>query len=245
MNRKQFIESQGATCVNWTWSWSFINEPQKTIIFGAWDTQEKGQRSMIFSEAWKTNIKGHKQKAYGQSLKHIQLLLEKEYQLKTFKMYYSGELKDENGLGPAKIDSFDCVLEDKILIQDGVDYYACNKHDVNDIPEEIISPQEYWEGASSQISINSYERNPEARQKCLDKYGYTCQVCDFDFEERYGELGKHYIHVHHLKQLSEIGRAYIIDPINDLRPVCPNCHAMIHRGNKTRSLNEIKTSIIN
>ncbi|MBZ6758337.1 HNH endonuclease, partial [Klebsiella grimontii] len=25
MNRKQFIQSRGATCRNWTWSWSFIN----------------------------------------------------------------------------------------------------------------------------------------------------------------------------------------------------------------------------
>jgi len=29
--------------------------------------------------------------------------------------------------------------------------------------------------------------------------------------------------------LAEIGKAYELDPIEDLRPVCPNCHAMLHR----------------
>ena len=45
----------------------------------------------------------------------------------------------------------------------------------------------------------------------------------------YGERGVGFIHVHHLKPLSEISKEYEVDPIGDLRPLCPNCHAMIHR----------------
>jgi 5-methylcytosine-specific restriction protein A len=35
-----------------------------------------------------------------------------------------------------------------------------------------------------------------------------------------------YIHVHHLKLVSQGPRK--IDPKKDLVPVCPNCHAMLH-----------------
>ena len=54
-------------------------------------------------------------------------------------------------------------------------------------------------------------------------------VCEFNFEAFYGERGKGFIHVHHLSSLAEIGQEYEVDPVNDLRPVCPNCHAMLHR----------------
>ncbi len=40
--------------------------------------------------------------------------------------------------------------------------------------------------------------------------------------------GVGFIHVHHKVELSSIGREYVVDPIEDLVPVCPNCHAMLH-----------------
>lgn len=49
------------------------------------------------------------------------------------------------------------------------------------------------------------------------------------FDETYGMFAKDFIHVHHIKPLSEINEEYEVDPINDLIPVCPNCHAMLHR----------------
>lgn len=87
-----------------------------------------------------------------------------------------------------------------------------------------------FEGAKKQITVNAYERNPIARKACLTKYGYKCSVCGFDFEEVYGKIGAEYIHVHHLKPLNEINGKYKVDPIKDLRPVCPNCHSMLHRA---------------
>ena len=70
-----------------------------------------------------------------------------------------------------------------------------------------------------------------ARKKCIEHYGAKCAVsnCGFDFEKLYGDIGKGFIHVHHLTQLSDIGQGYEVDPIKDLRPVCPNCHAMLHQ----------------
>jgi 5-methylcytosine-specific restriction protein A len=46
--------------------------------------------------------------------------------------------------------------------------------------------------------------------------------------------------VHHLKSLAEIGAEYELDPVRDLRPVCPNCHAMIHRKYPPYGLEEVR-----
>lgn len=80
------------------------------------------------------------------------------------------------------------------------------------------------------MEVNRYERDPQARKTCLEHWGYNCTVCQLSFEEAYGQLGRSYIHVHHLLELSRTPPGYHVNPVNDLRPVCPNCHAMIHRG---------------
>ncbi|GEM_PF-2140310 len=110
-------------------------------------------------------------------------------------------------------------------------------------PDEVALPSHFFEGATRQVSINRFERNPYARRKCIDHYGCRCSVCGFDFEESYGDLGRGFIHVHHLKPLSEIGEVYQIDPIADLRPVCPNCHAMLHHGTDLMSIEALRKRI--
>jgi 5-methylcytosine-specific restriction protein A len=95
------------------------------------------------------------------------------------------------------------------------------------------------EGTTHQLTQTVYERNRYARIVCLKHHGYSCVVCDFNFKDRYGEIGEGYIHVHHLKQLS-IVKESMIDPVKDLRPVCPNCHAMLHKVNPPYTLEELK-----
>lgn len=108
-------------------------------------------------------------------------------------------------------------------------------------PDEITETDEtLLEGKTRKVNINIYERNPVARQQCIDHYGCKCIICDFDFEKKYGNIGQSFIHVHHLIEISTIGSQYSIDPIQDLRPVCPNCHAMIHRRKPAYSIDEIK-----
>lgn len=110
-------------------------------------------------------------------------------------------------------------------------------------PEEIVEPEKYFEGALKKIFVNIYERNPKARNECIEHYGLKCFICSFDFEKVYGELGKGFIHVHHLKPISEIAEEYLLDPIKDLRPVCPNCHSMIHRTQPALSIEEVKKRV--
>lgn len=104
--------------------------------------------------------------------------------------------------------------------------------------EESFS--DFTEGTVKRVVVNAYERNQKARDKCLDVHGYACAVCDFDFESVYGSIGKNFIHVHHLIEISTIGKEYIIDPIKDMTPVCPNCHNMLHRSKPALTINELK-----
>jgi hypothetical protein len=87
------------------------------------------------------------------------------------------------------------------------------------------------EGAVVPVMMNRFERDPKARKKCINHYGCICQVCELDFASKYGaDIGRGFIHVHHLVSLSKIRKSYIVDPVKDLIPVCPNCHAMLHKG---------------
>ena len=103
------------------------------------------------------------------------------------------------------------------------------------IPEEVIEkPDEpIIEGAKKQITVNKYERDPKAKKICKDYYmkrdgRITCQVCGFDFGKVYGPDYANIVEVHHIVPISEIGKEYVLDPIKDLIPVCPNCHTVIH-----------------
>ena len=112
-------------------------------------------------------------------------------------------------------------------------------------PDEVDSGITLVEGARKVVSVNAYERSLDARRKCLDALGYKCIVCEFDFEEIYGEIGQGFIHVHHLAEISNIGGEYVIDPVQDLRPVCPNCHAMLHKRKPAFSIEELRERLTN
>lgn len=108
-----------------------------------------------------------------------------------------------------------------------IDKHMNDYNSANIFPESDDAENAH-EGAVHAVLVNKYERSSIARQKCIQYYGCKCFVCGFEFEKVYGELGKNFIHVHHLIPLSEIGKEYIVDYKNDLIPVCPNCHAMLH-----------------
>jgi 5-methylcytosine-specific restriction protein A len=84
------------------------------------------------------------------------------------------------------------------------------------------------------ITLSRYERNPFARQQCIDAHGLSCVVCGFNFEETYGDIGRDFIHIHQVQSSGEMA------PVEDLRPVCANCHAMIHRRGEALSIEEMR-----
>ena len=110
-------------------------------------------------------------------------------------------------------------------------------------PVENNVQRDFTEGAATQVTLTRYERNPYARKMCLERHGYQCSVCDFDFAAYYGPIGKDFIHVHHLTPIAAVKKVYSVDPVEDLRPVCPNCHAMIHRRVPAFGIEELKAII--
>jgi hypothetical protein len=108
------------------------------------------------------------------------------------------------------------------------------------LSEEVTVSGRLIEGAVCSVVINRYERNPVARARCIAHHGPSCVVCGFNFGAAYGPLAEGFIHVHHVKPLSEIGEEYEVDPVADLRPVCANCHAIIHLDGGCRHIEEAR-----
>ncbi|OHD66066.1 MAG: restriction endonuclease [Spirochaetes bacterium RBG_13_51_14] len=99
------------------------------------------------------------------------------------------------------------------------------------------------EGKARTVAVNKYERSTIARRKCVEHYGATCQICGFNFGKQFGEIAEGFILVHHIKPLSEINEQYQVDPINDLIPLCANCHSVIHLKKPAIDINELKKII--
>lgn len=111
------------------------------------------------------------------------------------------------------------------------------------MPGEMPEKTELREGKVHKVAVNPYERNEEARRKCLAHYGPSCQVCGFNFKAAYG-LEEEFIHVHHIRSLAEIGKEYEVDPVRDLVPVCANCHSAIHLKNPPYRPDELKAILV-
>ena len=60
-----------------------------------------------------------------------------------------------------------------------------NEGDHIRLPEEVDEASTYYEGVKKTITINAYERNSEARLKCLEYYGTNCEICGFSFADTY------------------------------------------------------------
>ena len=110
-------------------------------------------------------------------------------------------------------------------------YFTDNNQ--NEIYPEMLNESEpVYEGLKKEIMVNKYERSSIARAKCIEYNGTRCLICNISFSEAYGEIGNGFIHIHHITPVSQIGENYKVDYKNDLIPVCPNCHAMLHRKDK-------------
>ncbi|MDE2677223.1 MAG: HNH endonuclease [Gemmatimonadota bacterium] len=105
---------------------------------------------------------------------------------------------------------------------------------------ELSEKDDYQEGDVQRVTVNRYERDPKARARCIDHHGLRCAVCDLSFEERYGDPGKGFIHVHHKRPLHRRRASKSVDPKTDLIPVCPNCHAMLHRHDPPYDVEQLR-----
>lgn len=115
------------------------------------------------------------------------------------------------------------------------DFVTCNLADAHS--------QVLLEGAPVEVTLSRHERNRIARETCLRHYGRRCYACGADMSHLYGVVGVRCIQVHHLESLAEIGRQHFVDPVRDLRPVCPNCHAVIHQTIPPMDIEDLKARL--
>lgn len=117
--------------------------------------------------------------------------------------------------------------------RDLIDKVRTLKHEAEEmrsIPaQDPLTSVAVTEGGKRQYLTTRYERVPSNRQAAIRIHGTTCKVCGFNFFEHYGELGRDYIEVHHIRPLSSLDEEVSVDPAEDLVCLCANCHRMMHR----------------
>lgn len=209
----------------------YCTKPIKKVMFKTKVEKE----SMVFTECtddkefWKDLSKYEKSKEgkYAR-LKLIEQTDREELSLDNLK---------KNGLKAAPQKG----LKLKGELENYIDKYLKDDYTEGYFPDSDI-PKKSYEGAIKTTKINKYERSSIARRKCIEYHGCRCAICNLSFEEIYGELGEGFIHVHHIVPLNEIGKEYQVNYKTDLIPVCPNCHAMLHRklNGKNISIEDLK-----
>lgn len=111
-----------------------------------------------------------------------------------------------------------------------------NNHNKHFIPEDEIA-----EGKLVTTTNKTRKRSTKLRKYAFDYYSkigeIKCAVCNFNFEEKYGDYGKYYIELHHIKPVSvyeENGEITNLDEARkNLVPLCSNCHRILHKNNIT------------
>ena len=106
-------------------------------------------------------------------------------------------------------------------------------------PDEEEDEKHRLEGRMTEARVMRRQRNQKARQQCLEASGYKCYICGFNFEETYGEIGKGFLEVHHIKPLATYDDEHPI-PLSELCALCSNCHSMVHRKKEVLDVEELK-----
>jgi hypothetical protein len=110
-------------------------------------------------------------------------------------------------------------------------------------PDKPSGDETFTEGEAISILVNRYERDPAAREKCIEHYGANCVACGMSFGTHYGHQMSGFIHIHHLKPLGSVRKKTTVDAIRDLRPVCPNCHAVIHSSDPPLTIDQVQSLV--
>lgn len=146
----------------------------------------------------------------------------------------SWDLTQTDGDSNKLFESFDYLIEKEIP------YF---ENEIQDKLNLLIpEPTEFHEGTAEYVTLSKYERNQKARAACIAARGTACAVCGIDFGKVYGPEFAGKIEVHHIVPISEIGEDYVVNPVEDLIPVCPNCHTALHsKKDGVYTVEELKT----
>ena len=130
---------------------------------------------------------------------------------------YSSESTVFDSLFTVLLDGF-CIVLSLILLEES--------WNDSEVEEDFVGK---YEGSVYLQAIRKYERSRYNRALCLKYYGFKCRGCGLEMESKYGPVGSGVIHVHHILPISKMQGSYQLSPIKDLRPLCPNCHNVVHK----------------
>lgn len=240
MTRKEFIVSEGGTCSDWGHSWSFINHRAGFVIFGAWDVYSTRHCALILDPAWVRDQTGRRTGGYAESLRNIKLIEEHGYRLMIFRISYSDADRVDTGIGPARTDGYLPQLEEVSLVKSGGKYYAYSRN-CDDRLAEIDHENQLPRHAERKTPGDDSDQQKKSR--CIENFGNRCVVCSFSFDETYGRIGDDIIQVHRVGcETAGVGTE-TAEPTDDLRPLCPNCHAAIHSRALELTIDELKEAL--
>jgi 5-methylcytosine-specific restriction enzyme A len=109
------------------------------------------------------------------------------------------------------------------------------------------------EGQVTEVAVQRRERSRRLRDIALEHFRapdgrIVCAACEFDFRQTYGQRGEDYIEIHHQKPIftyeDEDIEQGIREALQNLVPLCSNCHRMVHRRrNDVWTLQELKHAL--
>lgn len=142
----------------------------------------------------------------------------------------------------------DHIPSDEILIKDYKSMLSLYSHLVdNDISMDLKEPNSEheiieFEDTTKKRKHERIERNQSLIAKVKQHHGYKCQICSFEFEKVYGEIGHKYIEAHHLVPLSQLKNQKVpLDPKADFAVLCANCHRIVHRLKNIHDLESLRS----
>lgn len=242
----QRLEASPTTSLSGQWATKYFTHGDKLILvakvaIGPVDLRTAENRYDV--------ARGHMQ-FYGKPHSHSQQteflkLSRGELSLEVFALWKAGHDRFMYLGSPAIVRWLDNVeIEQGIKsIMLELSFLEASDHEIDGGPEGTQQSEDGLsarEGKQLTVLVNRYERDPSLRSACLQFFGPTCRICDFDFQAKYGELGRDFCHVHHVKPLAEVGEDHAVDPTTDLIPVCANCHAMLHRRSPALHPDQLK-----
>lgn len=241
MSRTGFFKKLGAEFANMRWSWCAVHHEKREVYFGVWDVESTGASGRILSKDWE-RPRGNKQPGFSDALHKINLIEDHGYKLLVFEMEQG---QKDRFIAPSKIAAINETLVEARLVQTENDWFAVFSDAKDEMVEAIPDQYEssYPEGLKKTVTVTAVERNSAARAACIQHFGDRCQACKMHFEEYYGEIGHDFIHVHHRNPLAFSNGEYKVDPKRDLVPLCPNCHAMVHRTNPPMNVEDLEKLI--
>lgn len=132
-----------------------------------------------------------------------------------------------NRVSPGNLDCFDEITR-RIRHHAAAGLASTDDEPSRDRADAVATQLTFTEGAIKTMQLDKAERSTAARAACIAHWGTACVVCGLDFGRTYGHIGEGFIHVHHLTPLADSTGEHDVNPVTDMRPVCPNCHAMLH-----------------